>query len=276
MTYIIRVTGGPMSKDEYRLGVSDITIGSGPKDDVRVFGDDVVEAHIRIFPIVNDLNPDADIQGWQFAYPPNVLIKNSERDSRFGTLTEGTKFHLGENELTVVRFEEKRSALELGTIQKPSPLATGVIFAIVLAAASAYIWQGQRSSQSEATVFSFLSYAEALKDDRIPVIEQIVKCRSAVLQVPQETLATQQSALAYSVFLDWFEVSPDTPEETMLYAQLLNSARPMLKRAALFFESDDFSSAAEELSKVVEFFPVPPTDCTIKGQLLQDIANLKG
>ena len=276
MTFIIRVTGGPMSKDEFRRGVSDITIGSGPKDDVRVFGDDVVEAHIRIFPIANDLNPAEEILGWQFAYPPNVLLKNSEGDARFGTITEGTKFHLGENELTVVRFDEKRSALDLGTIQKPSPLVTGVIFAIVLAAAGAYIWQGQRGTRSETPAFFFLSYADALKGDRIPVIEQIVECRRAVIQVPPETLVTQQSALAYSVFLDWREVLPDTPEESALYAQLMNSVRPIFKRAVLFFASDDFSSAAEELSEVAEFFPVPPTVCTIKRQLLQDISNLKG
>ena len=273
--YSLKVLTGPNSNLTVPLGLAPVTVGSGRQDAVRVSDHGILPEHLKVFPNLDETDPDSEPEGWGFAYVSGVQISNSVNNARFGTIDEGITFDIGETRLEVLVTSRDTMMSNMGTVSKPSGTVTAVILGLFMVLTFGYIgWLYYQQSQVTKPLPGYIEIAQLLRaaDGRIePVID---KCLSAPINLSEDEEVHQVATDPSYTFVLLREALDGSNQQSELRQTFVRDLNDRFQRAVLLHTTRNFEGVRKELQSVVDRIPVSPDNCVIVRAVLSDLDRL--
>ncbi|MEL6434932.1 MAG: hypothetical protein AAFQ28_14145, partial [Pseudomonadota bacterium] len=239
--YSLKVLTGSNSNLTVPLGLAPVTVGSGRQDAVRVSDHGILPEHLKVFPNLDETDPDSEPEGWGFAYVSGVQISNSVNNARFGTIDEGMTFDIGETRLEVIVTSRDTMMSNMGTVSKPSGTVTAVILGLFMVLTFGYVgWFYYQQSQVTKPRPGYIEIAQLLRaaDGRIePVID---KCLSAPINLSEDEEVHQVATDPSYTFVLLREALDGSSQQSELRQTFVRDLNDRFQRAVLLHTTRNF------------------------------------
>jgi hypothetical protein len=256
------VTEGIDLEQSVLLTGARITIGSGPRDSLRLGAADVVPAHLTF-------ERRADGKGWDYFTTDQGFTEVDNGNPRTGKVRAGMWFRLGqETRIDLARADVPASTAP-GSDQTgntvPLPVALGILGALAAAAVFVSVGFGGNPSGPAMKTTGYV----AGSDDLTTALES---CLTETMRA-QRAVAASDPASPYFRIMEYR--GSDPARAITAQAELIANVRGILADAHFLVRENKLLEASGTLRRLEYVLPVSITDCPILAASNFDAALLE-
>lgn len=239
-----------------------ITVGSGPRDTLRLGAADVVPAHLTF-------ERRADGKGWDYFTTDQGLTEVDHGNPRTGKARAGMWFRLGqETRIDLARADVPATpgpGSDANGNTVPLPVALGILGVLAAVAVFIAVGIGGTSSGPSMRTTGYVTGADDLAGALESCLKQTVRAQRAV--------ASNDPASPYFRVMEFR--GSDPARALSAQTDLTASVRGLLADAHFLFRENKLLEASGTLRRLEYVLPVSVTDCPILAASNFDAALLE-